>query len=168
MCIRDRYGGLERYFGDSLIANTVKVMPEWIWPFSSSKELLVEWFLSQTLYYRECSATLSLFSMRIEQYFFRVRTVRSTQRSTYRIYLYSRLYTSRLLQQQSWSRYKANFWRPKMAWYNYSEVVLTQKWKKRGQAFRFFAHAVQIRGWNFKSKLAKSKLAKSKLSGASQ
>ena len=36
-------------FGDSLIANTVKVMPEWIWPFSSSKELLFEWFLSQTL-----------------------------------------------------------------------------------------------------------------------
>ena len=40
----------ERYFGDSLIANTVKAMPEWIPPFSSSKELLVEWFLSQTLY----------------------------------------------------------------------------------------------------------------------
>ena len=28
----------------------VKVMPEWIWPFSSSKEVLVEWFFSQTLY----------------------------------------------------------------------------------------------------------------------
>ena len=26
-------------------------MPEWIWPFSSSKELLVEWFFSQTLYF---------------------------------------------------------------------------------------------------------------------
>ena len=45
------YEGLERYFGDSLIANTVKVMPEWSWPFSSSKELLVEWFFSQTLYF---------------------------------------------------------------------------------------------------------------------
>ena len=47
------YGGLERYFGDSLIANTVKVMPEWIWPFSSSKELLVEWFFSHSSW-RNC------------------------------------------------------------------------------------------------------------------
>ena len=31
-------------------SQTVKVMPEWIWPFSSSKELLVELFSSQTLY----------------------------------------------------------------------------------------------------------------------
>ena len=42
---------LERYFGDSLIANTVKVMPERIWPFSSSKELMVECFFSHILYY---------------------------------------------------------------------------------------------------------------------
>ena len=41
---RKWYGGLERYFDDSLIANTVKVMPEWIWPFWSSKQLLVDDF----------------------------------------------------------------------------------------------------------------------------
>ena len=35
-----------RNFGDSLIANIFKVMPEWIWPFSSSIELLVELFHS--------------------------------------------------------------------------------------------------------------------------
>ena len=39
-----------RNFGDSIIANIFKVMPEWIWPFSSSIELLVELLLSQTLY----------------------------------------------------------------------------------------------------------------------
>ena len=32
-------------------SQTVKVMPEWIWPFSRSMELLVELFLSQTLYW---------------------------------------------------------------------------------------------------------------------
>ena len=36
-----------RNFGDLLIANIFKVMPEWIWPFSSSIELLVELFWSQ-------------------------------------------------------------------------------------------------------------------------
>ena len=36
-------------FGDSLIADTVKVMPEWIWPFSSSIELFVDFFLSHSI-----------------------------------------------------------------------------------------------------------------------